>query len=194
MMLAFHRKWTNQHSWILAIHCFMHSINTIIGKIIVSFFNSSHYWGGQLEKICKENGVTCGLKTNTESRFYALILQALSVHEHKISLMTLCVRDDEQQSQGSLTAVSKDVLATIFDVQRWQLTDQLIRVCKPLVDIIGDVESRDASLANYNSHFLRHAQKIVNAQFHEINTDIHWLTLFLHPLCCKLVISNSPHS
>jgi len=65
----------------------MHSINMIIGKIvsypsvkktitsnsqIVSFFNSSHYWGGQLEKISKENGITHGLKMNTESRFYAL--------------------------------------------------------------------------------------------------------------------------
>jgi len=84
----------------------MHSINMIIGKIvsyplvkktitsnpqILSLFNSSHYWGGQLEKISKENGVTHGLKTNTESWFYALILQALSVCEHKTPLMTLCV-------------------------------------------------------------------------------------------------------
>ena len=103
----------------------MHSINTIIGKIvsypsvkktiisnsrIVSFFNSSHYWGGQLEKICKENGVTRGLKTNTESRFYALILQALSVREHKTSLMTLCVRDDAQQSQTHPTLENSTML------------------------------------------------------------------------------------
>ena len=76
-----------------------------------------------------------------ESRFYALILQVLSVREHKMSLMTLCVRDDAQQSQGGLTAVAKDVLATVFDIQRWKLTDQLIRVCKPLVDIIGNIKS-----------------------------------------------------
>ena len=149
-----------------------------------------------------------------ESHFYALILQALSVREHKTSLMTLCVRDDAQQSQGGLTTVAKNVLATVFDVQRWKLTDQLIRVCKPLVDIISNVESRDASLADCmlqmiwahqqikklphiprdDSEFLRHAQRVVNAQFHDMNTNIHWLTLFLHPLCCKLAISNSPHS
>ena len=108
---------------------------------IISFINSSHYWGGQLEKISKETGITHGLKPNTESQFYALILQALSVCEHKTPLMTLCVGDDAQSSEGGLTAVSKDVLATVFDVQQWQLTDQLICVCKPLVDIIGDVES-----------------------------------------------------
>ena len=128
--------------------------------------------------------------------------------------MTLCVRDDAQQSQGSLTAVAKDVLATVFDIQRWKLTDQLIHVCKLLVDIISDVKSRDASLADCmlqmiwahrqikklphipgdDSEFLRHAQRVVNAQFHDMNTDIHWLTLFLHLLCRKLAISNSPHS
>jgi len=72
----------------------MHGVNTIIGKIttfppikatitknsiIVSFFNSSHYWGGQLEELSKGKEVTRGMKTNTESWFYSLILQALSV-------------------------------------------------------------------------------------------------------------------
>lgn len=121
--------------------CFMHGINTIIGKItafptiketisknshIVTFFNSSHYWGGQLEVVAKDKGVTRGLKTNTESRFYALILQALSVKEHKAALLELCGRDGAQCSIGGLTPVNRDVLATVFDLHRWHLTDQLI--------------------------------------------------------------------
>lgn len=228
-MVAFRRKWKNEYPWILTIHCFMHSINTIIGKIvsypsikktvtsnsrIVSFFNSSHYWGGQLKIIAKENKVTRGLKTNTESRFYALILQALSVRDHKAPLTTLCLRHDAQHSVGGLTPVAKDVVKTVFDIDRWQRTDQLIRVCKPLVDIIGDVEARDATLADCmlqliwahrevtrlplksgdDSGFLQHAQRVLNTQFHEMNTDLHWLCLFLHPLCRKLAISNSRHS
>jgi hypothetical protein len=59
----------------------MHGINTIIGKVvsfpsaketiaknsrIVTFFNASHYWGGQLDEIASVKGVTRGLKTNTE--------------------------------------------------------------------------------------------------------------------------------
>jgi hypothetical protein len=67
----------------------MHGINTIIGKVvsfpsgketisknswIVTFFNSSHYWGSQLDEIAKGKGVTHGLKTNTELCFYVLIL------------------------------------------------------------------------------------------------------------------------
>lgn len=52
--------------------CFLHSMNTIIGKIctflemkaviaknvqIVSFFNHSHYWGGQLKSVAKEMNI-----------------------------------------------------------------------------------------------------------------------------------------
>ena len=207
----------------------MHSINTIIGKIcfyppikiaiskntrIVSFFHSSHYWGGQLQLVATNKGVTRGLKTNTESRFYALILQALGVRDHRSSLLELCNRPDATHSVNGLTPVNKDVITTIFDLERWNLTDQLIRICKPLVDIIGDVESRDANLADCmlqliwayrtvqrvthqegdDPEFARHAMEVLTAEFHALNTDLHWFALFLHPLCRKLAICAVTHS
>ena len=104
----------------------MHGINTIVGKIvaypamkttitkntrIVSFFRSSHYWGGQLDDVAKNKKITRALKTNTESRFYALVLQAMSVREHKPALTELCMRDDAQRSVRGLTPVAKDVVA-----------------------------------------------------------------------------------
>lgn len=51
---------------------------------IVNFFNSSHYWGGQLVEIAKGQAepVTRGLQINTESRWYALILMFQSVIEY----------------------------------------------------------------------------------------------------------------
>lgn len=74
---------------------------------IVPFFNSLHYWGGQLEIITRENKVTCGLKTNTESCFYVLILQALSVWDHKALLTTLCpLKLQGMSSQLSLTSIA----------------------------------------------------------------------------------------
>ena len=105
-------------------------------------------------------------------------------------------------------------MATVFDVDCWELTNQLIQVCKPLVNIIGDVEARDATLADCmlqliwahyelihmklndgeDQGFLDHARKVINEQFHSINTDLHWLALFLHPLCHKLAISTAAHS
>ena len=68
VMQAFCRKFQVKFPWVLAFPCFLHQLNTIIGKItahpsmknvtkmntcIVNFFNSSHYWGGQLVEIAK---------------------------------------------------------------------------------------------------------------------------------------------
>ena len=62
--------------------CFLHGLNTIIGKItaypaikqlifqtacIVSFFNGSHYWGGQLDDAARGMNISRSMKTNTES-------------------------------------------------------------------------------------------------------------------------------
>ncbi|KAF8150128.1 hypothetical protein B0H34DRAFT_638867, partial [Crassisporium funariophilum] len=177
MMQAFRCKWTNEHSWIIPITCFMHRINTIIGKVvsypsikatitknlrIITFFNMSHYWGRQLTKLAKEKGVTCGLKTNTGSQFYTLILQALSVPNHKAALTDLCSQDSPQRIIGSLTPVNKDVVAAVFDLVCWHLADQLICICKPLVDIIGDIKSHNANLADCMLQLIWAHQEVLN--------------------------------
>lgn len=143
--------------------CLMHGINNIVGKVvaypkakaviiknsrIVSFFNLSHYWGGQLDIIARGKGITRKLKTNTESQFYSLVLQAMSVWEHKPALSKLCNMDTAQRAIGGLMPVAKDMYETVFNLDCWAMTDQLIRICKPLVDIIGDTESCDATLAD----------------------------------------------
>ena len=74
---------------------------------IVTFFNASHYWGGQLGEIASSKGVSCGLKTNTESQFYALILQALSIDNHKAALMELCSCDRVQRKINGLTPMNE---------------------------------------------------------------------------------------
>ncbi|KAF9455219.1 hypothetical protein BDZ94DRAFT_1147565, partial [Collybia nuda] len=121
--------------------CFMHGINTIVGKIaawpriketisknsrIVTFFNSSHYWGGQLQNKAKAHNITRKLKTNTESRFYALVLQAMSIREHRTALTEICNLENAQRSIGGLSPVARDVVMTVFDLSRWDYTDQLI--------------------------------------------------------------------
>ena len=35
---------------------------------------------------------------------------------------------------------------------------------------------------------------MLNVHFHAMNTDVHWLALFLHPLCQKLTVSTACHS
>lgn len=114
-----------------------------------------------------------------------------------------------------MTAVNKQVVQTVlFAPHHWSLNQQLIRICRPLVDAIAVSESDDATLADCmleliyahhtidsmealdsdNREFLEHAQLVVREQFHSMNTDVHWLCLFLHPMCRKLAVSSAPHS
>ncbi|TFY74736.1 hypothetical protein EWM64_g9276 [Hericium alpestre] len=162
-MRAFRRKFSEKYPWVITTYCFMHGINTIIRKIttfpamktvvsknarIVSFFRGSHYWGGQLKEKAASMGIKRGLKTNTETRFYALILQALSVQEHRRALADICLHDDAMRSINGMSPVRREVITIVMDPQHWTYNDQLIRTCKPLVDIIGNIESRDATLAD----------------------------------------------
>jgi hypothetical protein len=55
---------------------------------IVTFFNNSHYWGGQLDLEAKKEKINCKMKKNCESCWYALILQALSVESHRYDIPT----------------------------------------------------------------------------------------------------------
>ena len=50
---------------------------------IVSYFNSLHYWGGQLEEIAIRVKVTRTMKTNFPTCFYGLVLQAISVQSYR---------------------------------------------------------------------------------------------------------------
>lgn len=219
-------------------------MNNIIGEIcahpwmkhivtratrIVTFFNNSHYWGGQLKEQAKKDNVKRTLKKNCETQWYALILQALSIHEaigtyHCLMVLIrillifttsnalgqVCVRTEAQRRTGGFTPVASDVVATVLhDTEFWNAIGQLIRTPKPLVDAIGDCESRDASLADCmlalihcartmsklsledgdNSGFWAHARSVFNRRFYAMDTNIHSLALFLHPICRKLAIS-----
>lgn len=130
-------------------------------------------------------------------------------------LRSICVRGDALRPQGGLSPVNKDVIEiVIMNKDHWDLNQQIIDICKPLIDIIGNVESRDANLADcmvelidayrtilnlpiqesYNVDFYNHAIRILMNEFHSINSPLHWFALFLHPLCRNLAISSATHS
>jgi hypothetical protein len=60
-------------------------MKAIISKLvdIVSFFNNSHYWGGQLALVAEKRGVKRKLKTKGDTRWYSLATSAISVLAHK---------------------------------------------------------------------------------------------------------------
>lgn len=130
-------------------------------------------------------------------------------------MQELCLHEDAQHVTCGLTPVSADVISIcIRDITHWDHNDQLIRICKPMVDAIGNLESHNVNLADCmleliwaeraitrlaitetdNIDFAYHAKSTVRHEFHRMNTDIHWLALFLHPLCRRLAILSVAHS
>ncbi|KAJ3978219.1 hypothetical protein F5890DRAFT_1372506, partial [Lentinula detonsa] len=98
VMQKFRKEIEQLYSWIITLACFCHLLNTTVGEIlsykpakaqasranrIVTFFNGSHFWGGQLKVLALADAITRGLKRNCESRWYALILLCLSVQAHR---------------------------------------------------------------------------------------------------------------
>ena len=129
--------------------------------------------------------------------------------------MVVCNRTDARQKTEGFSPVSPDVLNIVVrEPEYWDMLAQTICICKPLVDAIGNIESRDATLAdcmiellriarillqmkasdNEDEEFLEWARAVFNREFHKIHTDIHHLTLFLHPLCRNLALSDLPQS
>ena len=126
-------------------------------------------------------------------------------------LQAICIRPDGQRSINGLSPITKAVYDIVITqgATFWPAVSQFIRTVKPLVDAIGNVESRDATLADCmlelircartmsrltltddeNVGFWLHTKKVFNRRFHEMDTPLHTLALYLHPLCRRLAIS-----
>ncbi|KAJ7222628.1 ribonuclease H-like domain-containing protein [Mycena pura] len=232
VMKAFRKNFVKWYPWIIALACWAHQLNTLVGEICryaaaksalqkanrtVSFFNSSHYWGGQLKTAALAENVTRGLKKNCESRWYALILLALSVWTHQTALSVLVARPDARKPADNLSPVNVDVICIVQDIddEFWPWIDRVIRVARPFVDAITASEGRSVNLADCMLNlleaarqlstldtkddntreykdFLVHAKRVVDKRFRQMATPVHRLGLFLHPLCRKLAIVDAP--
>ncbi|KAK7008485.1 DUF659 domain-containing protein [Favolaschia claudopus] len=216
VMKSFRKLFEKKYIWILILACFVHQLNTLIGEIcqylgakktiqlankIVTFFNSSHFWGGQLKMVATAEEISRGLKSNCESRCVVL---------HQTPLGTLIARPDARKPTNGLSAINADVVKAIQDHNDtfWPMLKQIIRVAKPFVDVIAACEGRSATLADCMLHllgaayklsvverheeddkeFFNHARAVVDKRFRLIATPLHRLALFLHPLCRKFTV------
>lgn len=147
--------------------------------------------------------------------FYYVYLKIKAYCCRRKALRTLCERPDAQKSKGGLSALPNDIILMVTrDLTHWDLTNQFIRFCKPLVDAIGNLESRDATLADCmlellrcakhlneienlptdDTGFTQHARTTFNQQFLTMNTNLHWFALYLHPQCRRLAVSQKAKS
>lgn len=212
--------------------CWAHQSNTLAGEIcryapakaaiqkanrVVTFFNGSHYWGGQLKAAARAEKITRGLKKNCESRWYALILLVMSISAHQTPLSILVARPDARKPTDGFSAVNVDVIRIIQNVDDvfWPWIDRIIRVARPFVDAIAASEGRSVTLADCMLNLLgaahqlstldnkeddtdefkafrRHAYDVVDKRFRQMATPVHRLALFLHPLCRKFAVVDAP--
>lgn len=131
------------------------------------------------------------------------------------TLSTICLRQDARKKTNGFSPIATEVVQIIlFDNNFWAHTRQVIKICKPLVDAIGNLEARQSTLADCMldlircaRHILRiqldseddvnlwtHAKSVFTREFHNMNTDIHNLALFLHPMCRRLAVGNAVKS
>ncbi|KAL4243259.1 hypothetical protein ABKN59_011503 [Abortiporus biennis] len=117
-----------KYSHILDVACFLHRVNTLIGHVcdhpvikkvisqnakIVTFFNRSHYWGDQLQQCAEKYHLSHSLKTHTNTRWYSLILQAMTIRDYKTVLQEVCWHPDAQEKTNRFSPVSLDVVNII---------------------------------------------------------------------------------
>lgn len=205
--------------------CWVHQLNMLIGEIcryaaakaafgkanrVVTFFNGSHYWGGQLKIAALAEEITRGLKKDCASRWYALILLLRSVDAHETPLSTVVARPEARKAIDGLSAINLDVVRIIQDPENtfWPMVKQGIRIAQPFVDAIAQCEGRAVTLADCmlnllgaarqllllkdeqedDAAFKKHAYDVVDKRFPQMATPIHRLALFLNPLCRRFAV------
>lgn len=168
--------------------CWAHQSNTLAGEIcryapakaaiqkanrVVTFFNGSHYWGGQLKAAARAEKITRGLKKNCESRWYALILLVMSISAHQTPLSILVARPDARKPTDGFSAVNIDVIRIIQDVDDvfWPWVARVIRVARPFVDVIAASEGRSVTLADCMLNLLGAAHQLSTLDNKEDDTD-----------------------
>ena len=78
-----------------------------------------------------------------------VVYSLLTIVNSRPPLMVVCNRQDARQKIDGFSPVSPDVVSIVIrDTEYWDALSQIIHICKPMVDAIGNVESRDATLAD----------------------------------------------
>ena len=77
-------------------------------------------------------------------------------------LQRTCLQLDAQRKTNGLSLVMNDVINIVIrNANYWKLLQQLIKTCKPLVDAIGNLESRDVNLADCMLELIHCTHKMV---------------------------------
>ena len=80
----------------------------------------------------------------------------------------LCLHPDAQKGIGGLSPISQDIITlTLANNNHWMKLNQIIKICKPIVDAIGNIESCDCNFTDRMLELIQCAHHIRQVEFLE---------------------------
>ncbi|KAH9808064.1 ribonuclease H-like domain-containing protein [Melampsora americana] len=177
-------------------------------KVLVNFFTSSHFWGQKLFNWRTKEGISHGIRTFCESRWFSMAKVALSVesHEQGFRMCLAALRDKTE----STPAINKNVQVVIDNRDHFTSNSVLVKLLQPVVDSIGRLERANTSVCdvwkeigtvynqimkvdlssyprfqNYKSHCLR----VLHDQVKVFDQPIYIAGFFLNPNYRQVAVS-----
>lgn len=139
-----------------------------------------------------------------ETRWYSISKVCLGVSTFERGFQ-YCLRLSETE-KTKYPKIKDDIKAIINDRYHFASNDTLVKVIKPIVDAIGRLESREATLADIFKElihvhleisrldipivgFKAHALAVISKRAREFSDDIYFIALFLSPAHKNMAIS-----
>ncbi|CAG8615544.1 223_t:CDS:2 [Cetraspora pellucida] len=208
-----------QYPNIIPIRCCLHAFNLIIKNIagftniasickknqkLVNFFTSSHIWLQVLKNWQKEQDIHHFLSTFCETRWYFLAKICLGVFvfergfQHYLKL--------SESDKAKYPKIKDEIKAIVNNRYHFASNDTLVKVIKPVVNVIRRLKLRNATLADIFKKliyvhlkisklditipdFKTYSLTIINKRARKFSRDIYFIALFLSPIYKNIAIS-----
>ncbi|CAG8693720.1 439_t:CDS:2, partial [Cetraspora pellucida] len=188
VMVSIKNLLNDKYQSIIPIRCCLHAFNLIV-KNIAGF---------------TENSVSHFLSTFCETRWYSIAKVCLGVSTFERGFL-YCLRLSESD-KTNYPEIRENIKNIINDRYHFASNNTLIQVIKPVVDAIGRLESRDATLADVFKEliyvhrevsrlevpipgFKAHVLAVISRRAREFSDDIYFVALFLSPTYKKMAMS-----
>lgn len=172
-MVAVRRQIQEQVPNIIPIRCCLHHFNLVakdIAKLrfpkniikknsrLVTFFNSSHYWKSYMKDWMKTQvDIHLYLQPMCETRWYSLMLVCLGVENFERGFQ-YCL--SHSRNNPNSPTIPVDISTIIEDRYHFADNSLFVKILKPVIDAIGRLEGRDASVGDVLAEFINAKQAI----------------------------------
>jgi hypothetical protein len=214
-----------EFSHVIPLACCLHVFNLIAKKVVahvdmkgtveidralVNFFSSSSFWSFKLSKWRKKEGVTHGLRTFCESRWYSMAKVAMSVESHEKGFQNCLamLRDNSVPTPS----INKNIIVAIENRDHFTSNSILVKLLRPIVNAIGQLEKANTSvgdiwkeigtvyqqllaidLSSYPRFepFKAHCLQVLHEHAKLFNEPIYIIGFFLNPMFRQVAVSKA---